>query len=85
MGLLKKAILSLMNATPAAVSICADYSAHAYPSKESKRFMIPCLESPRQRKVLSGLCTLLCPDQMLSRVDELADKVREILLTEFKN
>ena len=81
-GLLKESLLILMNATPPGIDL-ADIQQTLTSIEGIKEIHDLHVWNPSAESIALAV-HITVPDQMLSRVDELAGKVREILLTEFK-
>jgi cobalt-zinc-cadmium efflux system protein len=81
-GLLKDSILILMNATPAGINLQDIQKALETVDGINEIHDLHVWNPSAESIALAVHITV--PDQMLSRVDDLAEKVREILLHEFK-
>ena len=81
-GLLKDSILILMNATPPGINL-ADIQQTLTSINGIKEIHDLHVWNPSAESIALAV-HITVPDQMLSRVDELAGNVRGILLTEFK-
>jgi cobalt-zinc-cadmium efflux system protein len=81
-GLLKESILILMNATPVGINL-TDIQQTLMSIEGIKEIHDLHVWNPSAESIALAVHVTV-PDQMLSRVDELAGKVREILLNEFK-
>jgi cobalt-zinc-cadmium efflux system protein len=80
-GLLKESILVLMNATPPGINL-ADIQQTLTSIEGIKEIHDLHVWNPSAESIALAV-HITVPDQMLSRVDELAGNVREILLDEF--
>jgi cobalt-zinc-cadmium efflux system protein len=80
-GLLKESILILMNATPAGIDL-ADIQQALTSMEGIKDIHDLHVWNPSAESIALAV-HITVPDQMLSGVDELAENVREVLLTKF--
>ncbi len=81
-GLLKESILILMNATPPGISL-EDIQQTLTSIEGIKEIHYLHVWNPSAESIALAV-HITVPDQMLSRVDELAEEVREVLFTKFK-
>jgi cobalt-zinc-cadmium efflux system protein len=81
-GLLKESVLILMNATPSGINL-ADIQRTLESIEGIKEIHDLHVWNPSAESIALAV-HITVPDQMLSRVDELAGNIREILLHEFK-